>query len=258
MTHLDWMAEVGAALLDLALPCRCAGCGRGIHPLCPVCATALRGPPWPVPVEALQAKVLSAAASPVAAWPVGTPAAQMAVWSLPDPDERVRAVLRAFKDRTLFAVRAPLAAALRRAVAGALRDAPIGTRVLPVPSRTSALARRGFDPLGELCRGMPLVSPGGVRWQRAVRDQRGLTAVARRENLRAAFAVDAAAVAGRTWVLCDDVTTTGATLAELWRAVVAAGGRVCGGAALVAVPRSERSERGAGNTGRSAKAPGER
>ena len=65
--------------------------------------------------------------------------------------------------------------------------------------------------------------------------QAGLTAAARRRNVRAAFAVRRKAmVAGRTVTLVDDVVTTGATALACGRELLAAGAREV---RLVAVAR---------------------
>jgi len=56
--------------------------------------------------------------------------------------------------------------------------------------------------------------------------QAGLSAAARRRNVRAAFAVRRkASVAGRTVTLVDDVVTTGATALACGRELLAAGAR---------------------------------
>ena len=99
--------------------------------------------------------------------------------------------------------------------------------LLPVPLHPRRLRARGFNQAVELARpvaarlGLPLHTRGCRR----VRDtpaQSGLGAGARRRNVRGAFAVDAS-VAGRRVALLDDVVTTGHTVTELARALVAAG-----------------------------------
>ena len=210
--------ELARAVLDSALPCRCAGCGRGASPLCPSCAAAL------------------------GVAPVCTDRGSVPEFSLPDEDERIRSVLRAFKDRAMFAVRLPLAEAMRRVVAAAGAAVP-DALIVRVPSRPESVARRGFDPLAELCGGIPV--PRDAVWLcRVTRDQRGLSAAERARNLRLAFAADPAAVAGRDVVVCDDVSTTGSTLDALAQGIRAAGGRVCGRAVLVAIPPGSRHRAG--------------
>ena len=99
--------------------------------------------------------------------------------------------------------------------------------LVPVPLHPHRLRTRGYNQALELARPVArrLALPLQVRAARRQRDtaaQSGLGAVARRRNVRGAFAVDAA-VAGRRVALVDDVVTTGHTVRELARAVVAAG-----------------------------------
>jgi ComF family protein len=110
----------------------------------------------------------------------------------------------------------------------ARRAEPLPDLLIPVPLSTGRLRRRGYNQALELGRGLartlgvPL-APAAARRIRETAEQTRLDAAARRHNVRGVFAVDAAAVRGRQVALLDDVVTTGATLAELARAVRAAG-----------------------------------
>ncbi|HLP23098.1 MAG TPA: phosphoribosyltransferase family protein [Microbacteriaceae bacterium] len=125
---------------------------------------------------------------------------------------------------------------LARALAGALKilaDTRSGQTedallVIP-PTRRSALRRRGFHPVALVTRaaGLRAISVGRVRT--GVRDQRGLGAQLRADNIHGAFqlrAHDRRRIAGARVVLLDDVLTTGATLAELERLCRSAGATV--------------------------------
>jgi ComF family protein len=103
--------------------------------------------------------------------------------------------------------------------------------VVPVPLHPWRRARRGFNQAAELARhlGPPVVH---ALWRcRATPPQTGLTAAARRRNVRRAFLLSpwvargraAHLVRGRVIVLVDDVRTTGATLEECARVLAAAG-----------------------------------
>ena len=97
--------------------------------------------------------------------------------------------------------------------------------LVPVPLHSRRQAERGFNQaevmarqIGKRC-GLPVVTP--VARVRDTPTQTGLHAVDKRaDNLRGAFAVtDAAAVRGRRLVVVDDVSTTGATLVSIGRAL---------------------------------------
>ena len=101
--------------------------------------------------------------------------------------------------------------------------------VVPVPLHPRRLRWRGFNqsellarPLAELW-DVPLLK--GLLRTRDTIPQVRLPDEARRENLRDAFAVGdtASAIEGKRVLLVDDVTTTGATLIEGARALLAAG-----------------------------------
>ncbi len=110
----------------------------------------------------------------------------------------------------------------------ARRAEPLPDLLVPVPLSPSRLRRRGYNQALELGRGIARrlslsLAPHAARRIRTTREQSRLDAADRRRNVREAFAVDAAAVRGRRVALLDDVITTGATMAELARAVRAAG-----------------------------------
>lgn len=97
---------------------------------------------------------------------------------------------------------------------------------VPVPLHHVRLRTRGFDQALELARelgrrlGVP-VWDGAAR-TRATTPQTDLPAAARRRNLRGAFALRQAPPGG-TLAVVDDVMTTGATVQELARTLLAGG-----------------------------------
>jgi ComF family protein len=94
-----------------------------------------------------------------------------------------------------------------------------GTRVdglLPVPLHPERERERGFNQSALLAESMMSILDIPVRYDllwrtRATESQVRLDAQARQDNMLNAFAASAE-VAGKRWLLVDDVTTTGATL----------------------------------------------
>jgi predicted amidophosphoribosyltransferase len=229
------------ALAELVLPGECAGCGVARSMLCEECRRALaRGSPRPVrPRDA----------------PGGTPP----VWAAVPYADAVRSVLLAHKERGALPLAGPLGEALAAAVRAALRDGPgawaagetvgqgraahrcrAGPVVLvPVPSARRAVRERGHDPArriavaaaGVLRRwGTPVRVAAVLRQRRAVADQAGLDVAGRLANLDGALEVRPGGEAllpeaGRLLVVVDDVTTTGASVAEAARVLRSAAER---------------------------------
>lgn len=121
----------------------------------------------------------------------------------------------------------------RLAVAIVCLDVPAGTCVVPVPSLTSAVRRRGVDHGAMLAAAAArrLQLPWGAHLGRDLRglDQRGLGAAGRQRNV--AGSMRARGHPG-TVIIVDDVCTTGASLTEATRALELAGATVLGGAVI--------------------------
>lgn len=111
-----------------------------------------------------------------------------------------------------------------------------GAIVVPVPTSSAAMRRRGYRVVDLLARRAGLRPVRALTAARSTGDQRRLTRTQRARNvtgsLRATRRLD-----GEEVVIVDDVVTTGATLIEAARAVRAAGGRVRGAATVAATPR---------------------
>jgi predicted amidophosphoribosyltransferase len=219
------------ALLDLCLPSDCAGCGARGEALCASCRSRF------------------AATPPHPAWPQPSPRGLPLPYAVLDNDGPARAVLLAYKEQGVSALRAPLAAVLLRALAAAWLQAGPGCAVVPVPTSAAARRSRGADVVGDLGRsavaglrrhGLAADWRPVLRHRRAVADSARLTAAQRAANLEAAFVVAPArvpAVRGRTVVLVDDLITTGTTLAECAAALRSAGAEVRAAATVAATQR---------------------
>ena len=118
-------------------------------------------------------------------------------------------------------------------LADRLRDAPAAVALplpdllVPVPLHPARLRQRGFNQALEIARGVgrALEVPVGARTARRLRDtvpQSRLGARERRRNLRGAFTAELPAEVRRVAVV-DDVMTSGHTVAEMARCLLAAG-----------------------------------
>ena len=208
----SWWAQAAEAALDLVVPQQCAGCGAPGLVWCQRCAGVCGGTSLPVPGP------VTTRAACEHAGPAG------------------RAVV-AFKDDQVRRLSRPLGELLARAVGDALADA--GARcnvpvwVVPVPSRRSAVRTRGADHMAVLAgraagvlrgSGIPAHRCPALEHVRASRDQVGLTREQRMRNVTGSLrALD---LPPGLVVIVDDVTTTGATLAEAGRALAMAGRHV--------------------------------
>jgi predicted amidophosphoribosyltransferase len=248
---------VAAALSDLVLPGRCAGCAAAGPQLCPDCAALLHSLP-----EQRRPDPSPPGLPP--AWSVGVYAGPLSCVIRAHKEEGRLGLVRPLGDALAAAAHAALG--LRHGEqqcteAGALLHGPVA--LVPVPSTRRAVRARGQDPTLRLARRAatsarrrlqetaPAPGPsrgltGGVcclpvlRHARAVADQAGLDAPARTANLAGALRVPprvAGLVRGRPVLVVDDVLTTGATLAEATRALVAVGAHVLAVATVAATPR---------------------
>jgi ComF family protein len=210
---VEWLSQVA----DVVLGAQCAGCDNRAIALCPECSSEIR--PRPATVREVPCRVVAAG----------------------EYDGALRSALIAWKEHGRFTVERPLAHLLAASIAALDPDPPIV--LVPIPSRSDRRRARGADVVSELGRvAVRLLRTVGLEARvvpclhlvRRVRDQAGLSAAERADNLRGAFI--ARRVSTARIVLIDDIVTTGATLSEAVRALSEAGGEVVGAATVAHRP----------------------
>jgi ComF family protein len=145
-------------------------------------------------------------------------------------DDELRAIVHAFKYDGRRSLGARLGRMMRNTGADLLTDAAC---VVPVPLHPWRRMRRGFNQAADLARELDRPVVHALWRARATVAQAGLTAAARRRNVRRAFTVSPllrrrtreALIEGQVVVLVDDVRTTGATLNACAEALKQAGAR---------------------------------
>lgn len=205
--------------LAILLPVACAGCGEPDHSLCPGCVAELR--------VAVHTREFD-----------GVPAFAALEYA-----GAVKAAILALKTqgRTDVAreLARPLASLLERVVLAV--DDGSGPRLATLPPSTAAKRSRGFDPVTVLLAGAGLRPAVVLRRARSAATQKTLTVEARERNIHGSLAARTGLV-GRSFIIVDDVVTTGSSAREAIRAIEAAGGTVLAVVALAATPRLDGSE----------------
>lgn len=229
-----WQRE----LFDGLLPLQCLVCGRSQLDAA-ICAACREELPW-------NHRACPRCARPqvhaqVCATCLAHPPAYAAAWTPFLLEAPVQQHIHALKYHATFAPARALAQLMAAALAERLSQPAVAATVLiPVPLHFTRRWRRGYNQSLEIARVLSRqldlrLRPNWARRLRRTADQIGMDAVARRRNLKNAFAVDAR-VAGQRVILLDDVMTTGATLNELARACRRAGAKEVEVWALARVP----------------------
>jgi ComF family protein len=145
-----------------------------------------------------------------------------------DYEGALREIIHAFKYDGRRSLATPLAAFMRKAGGDVLNGADA---IVPVPMHPARRLHRGFNQAADLARALDCPVVDALWRSRATRPQTGLTAAARRRNVRRAFRLSplltrrfrSRYIRGHILVLVDDVRTTGATLDACARVLKQAG-----------------------------------
>jgi len=206
---MGWLDDV----VHVVVGTKCVACENVALGLCPDCAPALRP----------QARVVREQPCLISA--------------SGDYDGVLRSALIAWKERGRFTVERTLGHLLAAAVLALDADPPI--TLVPIPSRPDRRRARGADVIADVARSAAKLLRGiGVETRvepslgfvRRVRDQAGLSAPDRAENLHGSLVVRRRP--SGTVVVVDDIVTTAATVQEAVRALRAGHVRVAGAAAI--------------------------
>jgi len=226
---------IGRRVLRLALldalsviaPTQCSGCGVADRALCSSCRAALR-----VEVQRVDVPALG-----------GHPAPPLAAFCALRYDGVARRVLLAIKEtgRTdaapalaealTVALTAALAAALPAGPATGPRAAKATVEIATIPSTRAAFRSRGYHPTKLILSHAGLRASCPLRATRQTADQASLGLAGRAANRHGSL-IATTALHARSFILVDDIVTTGATMREAQRAIQAAGGTVLGAAAI--------------------------
>lgn len=212
------------AMLDFALPARCAGCGvivDEVHTFCVDCWNS---------IEFIRGGCKSCGL-PLEATDIESCAACLA---RPPRIQQTRAAVvysdisRGLALRLKYGRKVGLAKTMANYMSPLLSDLPSDAYLVPVPLHRRRLWERGFNQAGLLA--LELSRRSGMKVDHAlIRTKRtpplkGLSRLQRRRAVAGAFSVHRKAnLRGRTIVLVDDVLTTGSTANGCARAVLKAG-----------------------------------
>ncbi|MCC6932182.1 MAG: ComF family protein [Deltaproteobacteria bacterium] len=208
-----WLSGLFTEVLNAFVPCRCHFCARSYlarqakEPwfICPDCLGNLRYAP-----DKIELKTMS-------------------IFSFYDYNRLASRLLRLYKYSGHYQMASFFA---RLLISGIEQNKDISLAdqnlIIPIPSPPKRQQQRGYNHVGLIAREISRhfhapYSLSAISVKKTVRQQAGLNYSQRLQNLSCAFAVNNSIVSGRRVILIDDVVTTGATVTEAARALMAAG-----------------------------------
>lgn len=215
--------------LDLFYPPRCLLCpAMGCDPLCSDCLAALVVPvPKPFCARCGQPLQSSPCVRCRARPPEFVRARAMGLYA-----DGLREAIHHYKYRNKVMLAGPLAELLAEYVQthSRLFNDLLFDAIVPVPLHPARRRQRGYDQCERLALALsPLIGVPArsdlLTRRRDTRPQVGLEREARLSNLTDAFAAHPTLAKGKVLLLLDDVTTTGSTVAECSRILIAAGAK---------------------------------
>ena len=208
---------VGQAMLSLLYPPQCMGCGVRVAapevPLCPQCVESVERA-TPSSVQRRLARLQQAAVIDEA----------RSLWVF-DAQGALQSVQHALK----YQNQPQVGHTLGRWMAAVCPEHWQADGLVPVPLHQQRWLERGYNQSTQLAKGLSAATSiptcnDVLQRTRPTRSQTGLERAARWDNVARAFQViDPRQVAGHTYVVIDDVLTTGSTAAASAQALLNAG-----------------------------------
>jgi predicted amidophosphoribosyltransferase len=211
------LSEVWRDALSVVAPTECSGCGAPDRAVCASCLRLL--------TPRTRSVILDDDGEPVV------------VHSALEYAGVTRRLLLAFKDAARTDAASALARPLCAAIRGVIEASDVDrVRLATIPSSRAAFRRRGFHPVELVVRAAGLALSADLVAARQTRDQAGLGLGDRARNRHGSLR-SRGDLAGRSYLVVDDIVTTGATMIEAKRAIEAGSGVFVGGASIAFTPR---------------------